>query len=71
MHDSPVCQQCRGQGRVEERVKNLGTLEYRQAIVSCDMCAGKGVITQDDRDRYLRSMGVGPCTDPNCCGGRR
>ena len=68
---NPPCQKCQGRGRVEERLMHRGTLTLRTAIVGCDMCAGKGFTDETDQARYLRSMGVGPCTDPNCCGGRR
>lgn len=55
------CQQCKGGRFVNEKLKdhsgkNGGTLVDH--IVICDMCLGKGYTTEEDHDRYLRSMGI-------------
>lgn len=55
------CHKCKGNGRIIQKVKDLGTLDYRDSIETCDMCNGKGHITKEDQDRYLHNMGVAPC----------
>ena len=56
--------QCKGKKLVIEKVKNLGTLDYRDSYESCPTCRGKGYITKEDHDAYLHNMGVAPC--PHC-----
>jgi hypothetical protein len=52
------CPQCKGKKYHYEKIKNLGTGEYREAIVSCDMCSGKGYVSKEDYNRYLHSIGI-------------
>lgn len=59
------CEQCHGKKYVTQKIKNLGTLEYRDAIVACPSCSGKGYVTQEDNNSYLHSMGVKPCSYGN------
>jgi 2'-5' RNA ligase len=69
--DRKTCSRCHGSGGVIQKLFNPGTREYSDHHISCDMCGGKGYITQKDRDAYLHSMGVGPCPhgndSENCC----
>ena len=53
-----VCSRCKGQKSVVERIQNLGTREYEHHIVCCDNCEGKGFITNEDLNRYRRSVGI-------------
>jgi len=58
------CPACHGEKLVHNRIKDLGTSEYRDAIENCSMCNGKGYITKEDNIRYLHNMGVASC--PHC-----
>lgn len=59
-----VCSCCRGFKYRRVELKNLGTLDYEEHIISCDMCNGKGYITQEDRYSYYHSLVESPC--PYC-----
>lgn len=56
------CPKCNGNKFISEKIKNLGTQEYRDNTETCDFCKGKGSITKEDYDRennrYLHNMGV-------------
>lgn len=59
-----VCPQCKGEKFITEKIKNLGTLDFRDSFEPCSMCSAKGYITQEDHDRISHNMGVAPC--PHC-----
>lgn len=62
MDASPIvktCGRCHGERSVVEHLKNLSGRQSDSClephIVSCDMCSGKGHITQRDIDDYYLS----------------
>jgi DnaJ-class molecular chaperone len=59
------CPECHGVKFVEKKLKNLGTLDYVDHLISCPSCNGKGYISQEDIDSHNHSMGVGPCPHGN------
>lgn len=59
-NDRIECRRCLGKGYHWEKIKNLGTLDRENHIVTCLIC-DKGYITNESRNRYLHSMGVAPC----------
>jgi hypothetical protein len=46
-----TCTCCNGGKLLEMKVQDLGTLEWRWAVVGCHVCDSKGYISQDDRER--------------------
>jgi hypothetical protein len=61
MPNNPVCQCCKGDRFVEVTLRDLSGKQRDgcgvQYAVACEMCNGKGYTTQEDHDRYLRSVG--------------
>lgn len=51
MTPAPQCNRCHGKKFVDVRLKNLGTLDWEWHTTVCPQCAGKGYITQEDRER--------------------
>lgn len=45
------CNCCKGGKFLEMKVKDLGTLEWRWAVVGCHICGGKGFVTPEDGQR--------------------
>ncbi len=58
-----VCNECHGEKIVHVKRKNLA---YDDRMESCPSCNGKGVITQEDYDRYLHNIGIKPCPHEPC-----
>jgi len=56
-----VCPECKGKKLVTERIKNLGTSEYRDSTQLCPTCNGKGFLTKEDHDAQRHREGIGPC----------
>lgn len=55
-----VCPQCKGKKLVIEKIKNLGTGDYRDSTEPCPMCNGKGYLTEKDHEEYRHRVGIGP-----------
>jgi len=71
--DKTLCKRCKGNRFIEEKIKTLGTGEYRWSTEVCPLCKGKGYMTKEDMDEamasYMHSMtGAGKCPGdcPNC-----
>lgn len=64
-----VCPQCKGEKFITEKIKDLGTLDFRDSIEACPMCGSKGYVTPEDHEAYLHSMGVVEC--PHCKSAQR
>lgn len=63
--ESPkICPECKGNKFITEKIRNLGTLEYRDSLEVCPMCKGKGKPTEEDYATSRHRQGIGPC--PNC-----
>lgn len=64
MSERRPCNCCRGQKTVREPLFLVSTRgpwldsTRKYGIFRCTQCDGKGYCTQEDSDRYLRSMGV-------------
>jgi hypothetical protein len=58
------CKECHGKGFITTKLKNLGTLDYNEHILSCPSCSGKGHITKEDEISYMHSVCNTPC--PHC-----
>jgi hypothetical protein len=55
-----VCQKCAGAKRVYEKLRNGGTLNYVEHILTCDMCDGKWYIDEKDREWQRHREGLVP-----------
>jgi hypothetical protein len=60
------CKECHGKGFITTKLKNLGTLDYNEHIISCPSCSGKGYITKEDEISYMHSICNTPCPHCNC-----
>lgn len=56
-----VCQKCHGDKYIYKKIKNLGTLDWNERMLVCDMCGGKGYISQEDIDAQRHREGLIPC----------
>lgn len=61
-----VCPHCKGHKFVTEKIKNLGTLDYRDSFEPCPTCRAKGYLTEEDDIIRRHNEGIGPC--PHCKG---
>lgn len=61
-----ICKACKGDRVLKTRIRDLSGKMFNDSCTHytlwpCHVCDGKGYITQEDRDRYLHSMGIIKC----------
>ena len=52
-----ICQRCKGEGHYSTKIKNLGTLDYRDAIVPCDFPGcHHGIVDSEENYRIINGV---------------
>lgn len=62
-----LCQRCKGNCLVVERVYDPRTGTYRGAYDTCPSCYGKGFMTDFSIAAARHRQGIGPCPHGNDC----